>query len=256
MEYRLNEFNPGDTKQHRIWLIIGPRGSGKSVLLKDILYQTRKQYDFGVAFTATTSTVDTFKEFLPHHLIYKNGYNYEKGAQYLATCKRLTAKGKQRNSLICLDDCMFDNKVMKSDAMTEIHLNGRHSGITLVNTTQYVMGTVPPVVRTNVDYVLVLQDSVLVNRKRLFEYFFGNFPTFKEFDRAMTQVTESHGCLVLDKTQTSAKVSDTVFYYKAKSALPPFQIGRQIFFAMDNVVKRVSTESKDGVQPRVVTVTR
>ena len=73
MEYRLNEFNPGDAKQHRIWLIIGPRGSGKSVLLKDILYQTRKQYDFGVAFTATTSTVDTFKEFLPHHLIYKNG---------------------------------------------------------------------------------------------------------------------------------------------------------------------------------------
>ena len=254
MEYRLNEFKPAEVKKHRIWLIIGPRGSGKSVLLKDIIYHTRTQYDFGLAFTATTSTVETFKEFLPHHLIYKKGYDYHKGDQFLAICKSLTAAGKQRSTLICLDDCMYDNKAMKSDAMTEIHLNGRHSGITLVNTTQYVMGTVPPAVRTNVDYVLVLQDSVLVNRKRLFEYFFGNFPTFKEFDRVMTQVTENHGCLVLDKTQTSAKVSDAVFYYKAKFALPPFQIGKQIFFAMDQVVKEMRTANKNGAHPRVVTV--
>jgi hypothetical protein len=76
-----------------------------------------------------------------------------------------------------------------------------------------------------------------MNRKRLWEFFFGNFSTFKEFDRVMTQVTENHGCLVLDKTQTSAKVSDAVFYYKAKSALPSFTIGRRIYFEMDKVVK-------------------
>ena len=114
------------------------------------------------------------------------------------------------------------------------------------------MGTVPPAVRTNVDYVLVLQDSVLVNRKRLFEYFFGNFATFKEFDRVMTQVTENHGCLVLDKTQTSAKVSDAVFYYKAKSDLPPFQIGKPIFFAMNQVVEDYIKANKNDAHPPMV----
>ena len=252
MEYRLNEFKPAEAKEHRIWLIIGPRGSGKSVLMKDILYNIRKSIDFGLAFTATTATVNTFKEFLPHHLIYENGYNYGRGDQFLASAKRLTAAGKRRNTLIILDDCMFDNKVMKSDAMTEIHLNGRHSGITLVNTTQYVMGTVPPAVRTNVDYVLVLQDSVLMNRRRLWEFFFGNFSTFKEFDRVMTQVTENHGCLVLDKTQTSAKVSDAVFFYKAKHELPAFRIGKQIYFEMDKSIKEAKRNHKK--QENVITV--
>ena len=61
---------------------------------------------------------------------------------------------------------MYDNKVMKSEAQTEIHLNGRHFGVALMNTTQYAM-IIPPAIRTNIDYVLVLQDSVLANRKRL-----------------------------------------------------------------------------------------
>ena len=61
MEYRLREFEPASTKHSRIWLIIGPRGSGKTILLRDILYKTRKHYDIGLAMTATTSTVDTFK---------------------------------------------------------------------------------------------------------------------------------------------------------------------------------------------------
>jgi energy-coupling factor transporter ATP-binding protein EcfA2 len=237
MEYRLNEFDPSTTKEHRIWLIIGPRGSGKSALLTDILFHTRNNYDIGVAFTATTSTVDTFKQFLPHSLIYKNGYDYDKGEQILRCAKDHTERGRQKNTLIVLDDCMFDSKVMKANAMTEVHLNGRHSSITLFNTTQYVMSTIPPIVRTNVDYVLVLQDSVLTNRKRLFEYFFGNFPNFKEFDTVMQQVTAHHGCLVLDKTQTSPKVSDAVFYYKAKTDLPRFRIGKPGYFRLDKIIQ-------------------
>ena len=126
--------------------------------------------------TATTSTVDTFKKFIPYHLIFKKGYNYEQCEQLLKVSKDLTAQGKQQKALLILDDCMFDSKVMKSDAQTEIHLNGRHSGISLINTTQYAM-IIPPAIRTNIDYVLVLQDSVLANRKRLYEFFFGNFPS-------------------------------------------------------------------------------
>ena len=114
------------------------------------------------------------------------------------------------------------------------------------------MGTVPPAVRTNVDYVLVLQDSVLMNRKRLWEFFFGNFSTLKEFDRVLTQVTENHGCLVLDKTQTSAKVSDAVFFYKAKNELPAFRIGKQIYFDMDKAIKEAKRNHK--TQENVITV--
>ena len=99
MEYRLREFEPASTKHSRIWLIIGPRGSGKTILLRDILYKTRKHYDIGLAMTATTSTVDTFKKFIPYHLIFKKGHNYEQCNALLKTCKELTAQGNQQRAL-------------------------------------------------------------------------------------------------------------------------------------------------------------
>ena len=38
MSFTIKQFEPTKAKKHRTWLIIGPRGSGKSVLLKDLLY--------------------------------------------------------------------------------------------------------------------------------------------------------------------------------------------------------------------------
>ena len=132
--YIINKWNTGYANSSllqpntvELWLIIGPRGSGKTILLRDILYKTRKHYDIGLAMTgtATTSSVETLRDFIPYHLIYKQGYNYEICDTLLKTCKNLTAEGKQQNALLVLDDCMFDNKVMKPDAQTAIHLRGR-----------------------------------------------------------------------------------------------------------------------------------
>jgi hypothetical protein len=222
--------------------------------MKDLLYNTRKKYDIGVAFTATQSTVDVFKEFLPSSLIHTKGYDYGKADQYLSKCKELTSRGKQRNTLMILDDCVFDQGVMKSDTIPEIHLNGRHSYITLFNTCQYAM-IIPPVIRSNVDYVCVMMDSVLANRKRLYEFFFGNFPNFQQFDIVFTQVTANHGCLILDKTQPSGSVNDSVFYYKAKTDLPQFRIGKRMFFEMGDCVERLKEESRENCgNQQIVTV--
>ena len=195
--------------------------------------------------TGTISTVDQLRNFIPYHLIYKKGYNYEQCETLLKTCKNLTAEGKQQNALLVLDDCMFDSKVMKSDAQTEIHLNGRHSGISLINTTQYAM-IIPPQIRTNIDYVLVLQDSVLANRKRLYEFFFGNFPTFKDFDRVFNNVTENNGALVLDRTKNTSNIEDCTFYYKASMDLPQFRIGKKIYWSMDRAVQKYREQHKDN----------
>ena len=59
MSYELRQFDPASCKPHRIWLIIGARGTGKSKLMQDLVYKTRKNYDLGMVMTATTSTVKT-----------------------------------------------------------------------------------------------------------------------------------------------------------------------------------------------------
>ena len=254
-EFRIREFEPQKTKEHRVWLIIGPRGSGKTILLNDLLYHTRQRYYLPIAFTATTSSADLFKEILPPNFVYRDGYDYEKADTCLKTAKEMTRREKHKPFLMILDDIAFDPKVFKSETQKEIHLNGRHSKITLFNTTQYCM-TLGPLIRSNVDYVICLQDSVLANRKRLYEFFFGFFDTFQQFDTVFKQITNENGALVLDKTCTSANINDSVFYYKARLDLPPFKIGARNFYMFYKVrLKEGKKKLEEGESGRTKIIT-
>ena len=208
-EYHFSEFKPEEEKRDRVWLIIAPRGSGKSVLLLDLLYKTSKHYDFGIGMTATAETVDSFKRVLPTDMIYSNGYDYEAADKFLEISKELSDKKKERHGVMILDDCMFDSKVMTSKTQQALHLNGRHYNTTIFNTTQYAM-IIPPVIRSNIDYVLCLQELELSNKRRLFEMFYGCFTSFQEFNTVFTNVTRDYGCLVLDNTTVSGRTEDVI----------------------------------------------
>ena len=231
MDYTLRKFDPSKAKENCVWLLIGPRNTGKSVLLKDLLYNTRDNYDFGMAMTATVSTVDTLKEIFPHKLIYTNGYDYAKGEKFLETCKKLVQQRKKRNCLLVLDDCMFENSVMKTETQKNLHLNGRHYNTSIFNTTQYSM-IIPTQIRSNIDYVLALSDSITSNRRKLYEYFFGMFPSYRTFDKVFSKITENYGAMVIDRTQKSGQVTDMIKWYRASVDVPVFRIGKPIFFEL------------------------
>lgn len=251
MEYTLSKFEPSEAKQNCIWLLIGPRNTGKSVLLRDLLYHTHKHYDFGMAMTATVSTVDALKEIFPHNLIYTNGYDFAKGDQFLQTCKKLVEKRKKRNCLLVLDDCMFDNSVMKTETQKNLHLNGRHYNTTIFNTTQYSM-IIPTQIRSNIDYVIALSDNITANRRKLFEYFFGMFPSYKTFDKIFAKVTENYGALVIDRTaKGTGNIQDSIKWYRASLHQPPFKIGKPIFFEMSK--KHSQSRHRDKTQLSVKT---
>lgn len=81
----------------------------------------------------------------------------------------------------------------------------------------------------NADYVFVFNDIDHNNRRRLYENFFGIFPSRAIFDKVMDVCTEDYHCLVLDKRKTSNKVEDRVFWYKAKER-PNFRVGSTAFW--------------------------
>ena len=176
----------------------------------------------------TEASLQTFKKFLPIQLV-KRGYDYDDVSKLISLSKKQIANNKPVDSCLILDDCMYDSKIMKSQDQKELHLNGRHYHITLFNTTQYLM-VVPPVIRSNIDYVICLQDSVLSNRKKLYQFFFGAFATFKEFDTVFRQITENNRALVLDNTKKTNIIEDAIFHYKASLNIPRFRIGRDMFF--------------------------
>lgn len=229
-------FDPTKTKVGSVWLIIGARNTGKSVLLKDLIYNTRHNTDFAVAMTGTMSTAKDFKEFMPHKLVYRTGYNYEAADRFLACMQAIVDADKSRKITWILDDCMFDTKVMKTATQRNVHLNGRHYNNNLFNTTQYCM-IIPNAIRSNIDYVVALKETIKDNRLRLYKYFFGTFPNFRAFEKTFDQCTKNFGAMVLDRTQSSGKQADLVKSYRASMDIPAFKLGNPIFFALDEYVK-------------------
>ena len=244
-DLNLIKFDPASAKPHRIWLIIGTRGSGKSVLQKDLLYKTRGAFDYGIAMTATHSSAETLRQVFPPSLVYEDGYDFDKADVMLASAKENVKNGKDRAGLLLLDDCAFDDKVMKSDTMRELHLNGRHAKITLMSTTQYCL-TVSPLLRANIDYIFVMADNVIANRKRLHNFFFCCFETFPQFDVVFKAVTKDYGCLVLDNTDKTGSLEQSVRWYRA-DPIPDkrFRIMRNRYYAIDEEVQKLLKKQKE-----------
>ena len=79
---------------------------------------------------------------------------------------------------------------------------------------QYALG-IPPNLRTNIDYVFLLRENIVIKLKQLYEQYAGMFPSFDIFCQVMDQCTENYECLVIHNNAKSNKLQDQVFWYKA-----------------------------------------
>ena len=133
-------------------------------------------------------------------------------------------------TFVILDDCLFDNSWTKDRLMRLLFMNGRHWKVMLVITMQYPLG-IPPNLRTNIDYVFILREPYINNRKRIYEKYAGMFPTFESFCQVMDQCTENYECLVINNNAKSNKLSDQIFWYKAEHHAN-FKLGSKEFWEL------------------------
>jgi hypothetical protein len=133
-------------------------------------------------------------------------------------------------TFVILDDCLFDKSWTRDNVMRALFMNGRHWKIMLCITMQYPLG-IPPDLRTNIDYVFILREPYLSNRKRIWENYASVFPTLESFCSVMDQTTENYECLVINNNAKSNKLTDQVFWYKAENK-PDFRLGSKEFWEL------------------------
>ena len=126
-------------------------------------------------------------------------------------------------AFLILDDCLYDASWTKDKNVRSLFMNGRHYNETFIITMQYCMG-IPPSLRTNVDFVFILRENLINNRKKLYEQYAGMFPSFDIFCQVMDQCTENYECIVIHNNAKSNKLEDQVFWYKA-SDHEEFRVG-------------------------------
>ena len=241
-------FNPNENKGPVV-VLIGRRDTGKSFLVRDLLYYHRN-IPIGTVISGTEAGNGFYSSHVPKLFIHEE-YNSGIIENILKRQRSVIKEVKKQIQLykrsqidpraFCiLDDCLFDSSWTKDKMMRLLFMNGRHWKIMLIITMQYPLG-IPPNLRTNIDYVFILREPYIANRKRIYENYAGMFPTFESFCQVMDQCTENFECLVIDNNVKSNKLHDQIFWYKAQQH-GDFKLGSKEFW---EISKEIPSDDED-----------
>jgi hypothetical protein len=243
-------FRPDENKGPVV-VLIGRRDTGKSFLVRDLLFH-HQDIPIGTVISGTEAGNGFFSEHVPKLFIHDE-YNsaiieniLKRQKTVLKQIKKEMEAYKRTNidprAFVILDDCLYDNKWTKDKLMRLLFMNGRHWKIMLIITMQYPLG-IPPNLRTNIDYVFILREPYIANRKRIWENYAGMFPTFESFCQVMDQCTENFECLVIDNNAKSNKLQDQIYWYKAQNH-GNFKLGSKEFWELS---KDIGSDDEDEI---------
>ena len=235
-------FKPNESKGPVV-VLIGRRDTGKSFLVKDLLYY-HQDIPIGTVISGTEEGNGFYGKLVPKLFIH-NEYNtaiieniLKRQKQVLKQIKKEMEQFKRSTidprTFVILDDCLYDNTWARDKLMRLLFMNGRHWKVMLIITMQYPLG-IPPTLRTNIDYVFILREPYIANRKRIYENYAGMFPTLESFCQVMDQCTENYECLVINNNAKSNKLQDQVFWYKA-DAHNDFRLGSKEFWELSKSI--------------------
>jgi len=244
-------FTANDTNGPVI-VLIGRRDTGKSFLVKDLLYY-HQDVPIGTVISGTEAGNGFYGTIVPKLFIHDE-YNTAIIENILKRQKIVVKQIKKEReaygrsnidarAFVILDDCLYDNSWSRDKLMRLLFMNGRHWKIMLIITMQYPLG-VPPNLRTNIDYTFILREPYINNRKRIYENYAGMFTTFESFCQVMDQCTENYECLVISNNSKSNKLEDQIFWYKASSH-NNFKLGSKEFWELS---KDLNSDD-DGDEP-------
>lgn len=244
-QYAIPLFDPTKIKNDAVWIILGPRNTGKTVLLRYLMWLLRDKCDMIMAMTETESSAASMRDYIPKRLVYNRGYDGAACDKFLNTTKMIAETGKVRHVWLIEDDLMSDSRFLSGRTHMAMHLNGRHWHESIFSTSQFPTCH-PPKARAQADVVISLRCNSHADRRRLFEFYFGCFSSFAEFERVFAACTANYGCLVIDKTSPDTSVEGCIRHFRADPSKVParFQVGKNIFFELSDFIDRQVEEAR------------
>ena len=229
----------GEVRDDQTIVMIGKRNTGKSFLIKDLLYHHR-DIPIGSVISPSEGVNRFFSDIVPPLFIHEE-YTPAIVENVVKRQKLVIKKIEDQQRLygscnidprafLIMDDCLYDNTWAHNKHIRYIFLNGRHIKLMYVVSMQHPLG-VMPTLRTNVDVVFILRENITANRKRIYDNWAGCFPSQDAFNQVLNQTTEDYHCLVINNNAKSNRLDQQVFWYKAESH-PNFRMCSRTFWSM------------------------
>jgi len=161
----LRKFVMKNIPQDAVTIFIGRRRTGKSTLVRDLLFH-HQDLPMGCVISGTEVSNGFFKKIVPPMFIHGEYNpvilnNFVKRQKLVMNRIQLDAeKGIKTNidprAFMILDDCMYDDSWTHDKNIRYLFMNGRWLKVFFLITMQFPLG-IPPALRTNVDSVFILR---------------------------------------------------------------------------------------------------
>lgn len=200
----IKKFDINKIKQSSNMLIIGKKKTGKTTLVKDILYKLSKQkFDYGNLYTTYDHNYSNiYGKMVPKEFTFD-----EFSSNALKNIIQYSLKYKNKKGFVIYDDCLYNNNDKKDDNIKFSILNNYRIGITNIIISQD--SNFPPFIRTNIEYIFLKNPSPY-EYKELYEKFGGFLPKMDHFIRLLRSASKGYGYLVI------SNCDNNFYWYEAK----------------------------------------
>lgn len=261
--FKLLKFKMNKMVQHASMVMIAKRGSGKSVVCRDILYHNR-DIPCGVIICPTEGLNGDYKKIFPDAFIHYDVTEallkkiMTRQMLMYSKSKRKESEGKKVDPrcLLLMDDCLANKKNWnKITYIPIILLNGRHYKLTYMFTMQDPIG-MAPAIRNNFDYIFLLKSDGDLTTKKIWENYASMFRSLDEFKQIFDKCTEDYRIMVIDRRTPNGKLTDKVFWYKANPdnqfmfGSNNFKNMHEKYYTANHELNEQLKQLKDLVEPR------
>jgi hypothetical protein len=234
----LTMWDPSTMKLDGTVVAIGKRRTGKSFAFRHILHALKKEFCAGICISQTDELNKYWQQYMPKKYIFNRFAPEILEAVFarqkaILNDKRYTEEENEKRArfFIILDDVISDPKIRYDPSVAELFVAGRHYKLFVMITTQYGKA-ITPTLRSNADYVLILNNKQEGQREALWRDF-ADFMTREGFYTLMDAYTEDNEILIVDTSNPTAKPWEILHWFKADDP-GDFKLGNKEYW--DGVV--------------------
>lgn len=202
-------------------LLNGPQRSGKSQLLRFIMYQLRKKFSYGIVFTNTYFEADSF-EYINKKYIHPE-YNPTVAEGLMKIQADSIEEGRPIKEAYCIFDDCIDASQFKCPSLKRLCTQMAHYHITVIFATQYT-NILPPYMRANGLDVIIFKTDSECNLKALYANYGQLFNNFNDFKNYVMQNLGNYKFIYYDKRHVNENIDDTYRIMRAPEKIPKFKL--------------------------------